>query len=278
MKKALLIVLSSALFGANDKPMTVGLALAYMNNIVEAGSEKYNVLKDSDNTLKTDLDLFYSDTYRIADFTATYVYDGRFGITAAVPVMTNTLSDETGVSDATVGIHFNAGDFGEPQMYSNVFELRYSFDSGDGKKGLGSGSPGLSIQWDSSGYFGNGFEGFFSLMWKYYLQKVSLSDGASYRPGGEDTGWIGIRHACLLTDRVDTNLKLNWQTKFSDEDVVGNVGKNTDGYNIVDLTLEWSSDRLLRHFPFKAGVKIPVWDSDEVQNEFGVFIGAGAAF
>ena len=52
----------------------------------------------------------------------------------------------------------------------------------------------------------------------------------------------------------------------------------TDGYNIVDLTLEWNSDRLIKYFPLKAGVKIPVWDSDEVQNEFSVFIGAGATF
>ncbi len=277
MKKFLPITLlaSSLLFATNSKPIAPGLALAYMNNIVAVEGEKYLQLEGKDRGVKTNVDLLYSDTYFITNIMASYVYDNMVGFSAALPLMQNSITTESGVSDAMVEINFNAGDFGEKSFKNNIFALRYSIDSGDFDKGLGSGSSSISILWDSTIDAGNDFDLFWSLMWTFYLDDVTKGVNL-YTPGEEDTGWIGLRHPCLLSDKIDTNLKLNWQTKYSDDIIAGPTYDS--GYNLVDATVEWSSDKLIKNFPLKAGVKIPIWDSQRVDNELSVFVGAAATF
>lgn len=160
----------------------------------------------------------------------------------------------------------NLGFFSDDaRFYSNLLGVRYTFDNDDARQGLGSGASAFSIYWDTSGYLGKGFDGFVSLMWTFYGDKVN-----GVTPGEEDTGWIGFRHKCLLNDKLDTNVKLNWQTKYST--------RIEEGYNIVDATIEFQSDELLKNLPFKAGIKLPLWDSSDVQNEFGFFVGIGGTF
>ena len=267
MKKIVLLSLvTSSLLVANDKPMSLGLAMAYMNNIVELPSQQYNQIRKNNDYMKANVDALYSSTYMITNLSAAYVYNDVVGIHAAIPMLSNDVTEKSGVGDAMVAASLNLQYFiDEEGIYSSVVGFRYTFDNGEYVDGLGSGSTAFSIFWDASGELGKGFDGYGSVMWTYYSDKVN---GRTL--GDEDTGWIGLKHKCLLNDKIDTNLKLNWQTQFSTS--------TTDGYNIVDATLQWESDKLLKHIPMKVGIKIPIWDSSEVKNEFSVFVGIGGTF
>ena len=267
MKKALLLSLAAtSLLAVNDKPMSLGLAMAYMNNIVELPSQQYNQIRKDDDLFKANLDALYSPTYTITNVSAAFVYNDVVGLHAAVPVFSNDVTGERGVGDAMVAASVNLQYFvDEEGVYSSALGIRYTFDNGEYTDGLGSGSSAFSIFWDTSGELAKGFDGYASLMWTYYSDKVN-----GIKLGDEDTGWIGLKHQCLLSDKIDTNLKLNWQTKFSTS--------VTDGYNIVDATLQWESDKLLKHIPIKVGVKVPIWASSEVKNEFSLFAGIGGTF
>ena len=267
MKKTLLLSLAAiSLFAANDKPISLGLAMAYMNNIVELPSQQYDQIRNNEAYVKANVDALYSPTYKISNISAAYVYKNVVGLHAAVPVLSNDITKKSGIGDAMVSASMNLQYFIEDEgVHSSVFGLRYTFDNGQVEDGLGSGSSAFSIFWDTSGELGKGFDGYASLMWTYYNDKVN-----GLEIGDEDTGWIGLKHKCLLSDKIDTNLKLNWQTKFSTSEI--------DGYNIVDATLQWESDKLLKHIPIKLGMKVPIWDSSEVKNEFSVFAGIGGTF
>lgn len=267
MKRVLLLSLvTSSLLLGNEKPMAIGLAMAYMNNIVEFPSQQYDQIRKNAAHVKVNVDILESRTYAISNFSAAYVWKDTAGIHAALPLLSNNESGNKGVGDAMVSATLNIGSFVEEEwLYSNVFGIRYTFDNGEAEDGLGSGSQAFSIFWDTSGYLGKGFDGFASLMWTYYAEKVN---GAT--PGDEDTGWIGLKHKCLLSEKIETNFKFNWQTKYS------SVFQN--GYNLVDATIEWQSDKLFPMIPMKAGLKIPVWDSSEVNNEFSIFLGIGGTF
>ncbi len=267
MKKIVLLSLvASSLLVANDKPMSLGLTMAYMNNIVELPSQQYDQIRKNDDNVKINLDALYSPTYTISNLSAAFVYKNVVGLHAAVPMLSNDITKKSGVGDAMAEATLNLQYFiDEEGVYSSVLGFRYTFDNGEYNDGLGSGSTAFSIFWDTSGELGKGFDGYASLMWTYYSDKV---DGLTQ--GDEDTGWIGLKHKCLLSDKIDTNLKLNWQTKFSTSVI--------DGYNLVDATLQWESDKLLKKIPIKVGMKIPIWDSSEVKNEFSVFAGIGGTF
>ena len=268
MKKTFLLslVATTLLSAANDKPMSLGLAMAYMNNIVELPSRQYNQIRSDNAHVKANLDALYSPTYAISNLSVTYVYNNVVGVHGSVPILSNDITDKSGLGDAMLEATVNLNYFiDEEGVYSSIVGVRYTFDTGEVQDGLGMGSSAFSIFWDTGGELGKGFDGYVSLMWTYYSDRV---DGLAI--GDEDTGWIGFKHRCLLNDKIDTNLKLNWQTKFSTS--------QTDGYNIVDATLQWESDKFLKHVPIKVGMKLPVWDSSEVKNEFSVFAGVGGTF
>ena len=267
MRKTLILSLATAsMLLANDNPITLGLAMAYMNNIVEIPSQQFDQIRNDNAHVKANIDALYSSTYIISNLSAVYVYNNAIGLHAALPVLSNDNTNKSGLGDAmaqaTLNLNYFADDNG---VYSSLIGFRYTFDTGEVRDRLGMGSSAFSIFWDTSGELGKGFDGYASLMWTYYSDKVG---GKAL--GDEDTGWIGIKHKCLFSDKIDTNLKLNWQTRFSTS--------QTDGYNIVDATLQWESDRLIKHIPLKVGMKIPIWDTNDVKNEFSVFAGIGGTF
>ncbi len=267
MKKTLLLSLSlSSLLLASEEHISVGLALAYMNNIVEVSSEQFDQLRNTDKHFKANVDMLYSDTYTISNLSAAYVYNDLIGLHANIPALYNDVTSSNGIGDTAVSATLNIAALTHDEHFStNLLGFRYTFKTGDENKGLGSGSDSFAIMWDSSGELGNGFYGYASLMWTFYEDSVN-----GITPGDEDTGWVGIRHKCLLNEQLDTTIKLNWQTRYSSGPV--------EGYNLVDATLEWSSDRLVKNIPFKFGMKIPVWDSNAVKNEFSLFAGIGGTF
>lgn len=258
--------MTTSLLFANDKPISLGLAMAYMNNIIELPSQQYNQIHDGDDLIKVNLDTLYSPTYTITNISSAIVYKNILGLHASLPMLYNDLTTKSGIGDAMVEASMNLNYFvDEPGVYSSVVGFRYTFDNGEYEEGLGSGSSAFSIFWDTSGKLAKGFDGYASLMWTYYSDRIN-----GITPGDEDTGWIGLKHKCLLSDKVDTNLKFNWQTKFGTA--------VSDGYNIVDATLQWESDRLIKRIPMKMGIKVPIWDSSEVDNEFALFAGVGGTF
>lgn len=68
------MLLAYAALLANDKPMSLGLAMAYMNNILEFPSEQFDQIRTNKAQVKANFDILYSPTYTVSNFSAAYVY------------------------------------------------------------------------------------------------------------------------------------------------------------------------------------------------------------
>jgi len=280
MKKSLLLTaLAANLLMASDKPPHISGILQYMNTLVETPSQKYTQLKSSDSNFKVGVDTYISSSYNIVNIPLSYVYNDLVGISVYIPYIEAQYGslDERDIGDTTYEISFNAGTFDEGiPAENNIFGIRYTNASGDAQKGVSVGASSIGIFWDTNAIVGD-WTLYGSLLWTYYIDDVKSSNGIEYTPGGEDIFWIGASHECLLTDKINTTAKLNWQYKMEDETLTG-YNINGTSYNIVDLTIEWESEKLVEKLPIHAGVKIPIWDSNVVDNEFMFFVGVSKLF
>jgi hypothetical protein len=282
MKKQLILaslIGTSTLFGV-DHPVSVSIINQYANSLVHSPAATYQQLKETDTSLKASVDTFIAGTYNLANVPLSYVYKDTFGISAYISYVESDFEaqdTQNGMGDTTIEASYNFGmfDMDDVEFGNNVFGLRYTFDTGDEQKGLGAGAQSVSIFWDSVYGLEDNWTLMANLMWTFYLDDVTI-DGITYDSGSEDILWIGVKHPCLLTDKLDTSLKLNWQGRYND---VKNTKDFKANYDIVDITLQWeSSTKLTQKFPFRAGVKIPVYASDDVDNEFLFFVGIGGLF
>jgi len=281
IKKALLFstIAISSVLQATDSPLPISALNQYANTLVTSPSQIYTDIKNSNSNFKVGTDVYVSSTYNFVNIPVSYVYDNKFGVSVYLPYIESDFDGrdtQNGVGDVTFEVSFNAGSFDVyPQEENNIFGLRYTQDTGDEKKGLGMGASSIAIFWDTNIILDEwSFYG--SLLWTYYISDVETY-GMSYTPGYEDMFFIGASHKCLLSDKVDTALKLNWQYKGEDELDNGADIDNSD-YNIVDVTLQWKSDKLIKDIPVQAGVKIPIWNSNAHDNEFLFFVGIGGLF
>jgi len=277
-KRVLLLSLLAVNLLANDKPPHLSGILQYMNTLVETPSQKYTQIKKSDSHFKVGVDTYISSSYNIANIPLSYVYNDMVGVSVYIPYIEakNSNFDSNGIGDTTYEISFNAGTFDSdiPQE-NNIFGIRYTDATGERTDGLGVGSSSFGIFWDTNAIIGE-WTLYGSLLWTYYLDDIN--DGKyTYTPGGEDIFWIGASHECLLTDKINTTAKLNWQYKMEDETING-YNVNGTSYNMIDLTIEWESEKIVEELPIRAGIKIPIWDSNVVDNEFMFFVGVSKLF
>jgi len=279
MKKLLFLPLFTTLaLTAAGHPYTVSSQTQYMNTLVDSISTKYTRLEENNTSTQVNLDALYSEYYTLANLDASYVYNNRVGISIYLPYVNyhnnelNPTVSESSMGDASVGISFDAGSFDNDLENKNIFELRYTYDSGDVKKGTGMGAQSVAILWETIGKIDD-FTLYGSLMWTYYI--TDTESGIDI--GADDLLWFGASHPCLLSDKVETNLKFMWQSKYSDHDQ--NSDKITDSYyDIIDITLQWDSDRLIKNIPLTAGIRVPVYSSSHIDTSVNAFIGIGGLF
>ncbi len=274
MKNSLFIgsvILSSSLL-AIDNPPSLSILTQYANTLVQSPSQTYMQLKNSKSNVKVSIDTYVSSSYNLANIPMSYVYNDSFGLSAYIAYAQSDYDThkDNGISDSTIEVSFNAGQFQDDIKFeNNIFGLRYTFATGDETLGLGNGSDSVAVFWDSTYIINDEWTAYGSLLWNIYLDNVII-DSTKYDLGSEDILWFGIKHKSLFSEKIDTSLKLNWQGKYNDI--------QTQNYDIVDATLQWNSDRLIEHIPLNLGLKIPIWDSDNVKNEVVFFVGVGAIF
>jgi hypothetical protein len=276
MKKIIptaILAVATLVYADGSMPLPISTLNQYMNTLASSPASTYEQLKEDDKNLNISLDVYLSDTYNIVNIPISYVYNNKFGVSLYGSYLESSVQnqeDENGIGDTTVEISFNAGQFQDDVEYeNNIFGLRYTFSSGDEEKNLGAGYDSVSIFWDSIYILNDDWTIYGSLLWTFYFDDVVMNNNL-YELGSEDILWAGFKHKCLLTDKVDTLVKLNWQGKYTDIPDYS--------FDLVDITLQWESDKLINSFPVHAGVKIPVWDSGEIDNEFLFFVGISKMF
>jgi hypothetical protein len=274
MKKSLLMgtmIFTSSLF-AIDNPPSLSILTQYANTLVQSPSQTYMQLKNTKSDVKVSIDTYLSSTYDIANIPISYVYNNSFGLSAYISYAQSNYATHknSGISDSTIEVSFNAGQFEDDvQFENNIFGLRYTFSTGDDALNLGSGSNSIAIFWDSTYIINDDWTAYGSLLWNIYLDDITI-DSSQYDLGSEDILWFGVKHQCLFNEKIETSLKLNWQGKYNDIEA--------QNYDIVDATLQWTSDKLIKNVPLNAGLKLPLWSSSNVDNEVLFFIGIGVLF
>jgi len=279
MKRTLLLPLLATLsLSAADRPEAISLQTQYLNTVVDSISSKYTKLEEKKASTQVNLNALYSEYYTVANFDASYVYNNKVGISLYLPYvnyhndnLTPTVN-ESGMGDATVGISFDAGPFQDEIENKNIFELRYTYDSGDRSKGTGEGGQSVAILWETIGHIDD-FTLYGSLIWTYYI--TDTDDDIDI--GEDDLLWFGASHQCLLSDKVETSLKFGWHSKYSDYDAQGDKITGTS-YDIIDATLQWDSDKLINNVPITVGLRVPLYTSSKVDSSFNAFVGIGGLF
>jgi len=274
MKKSLLMgtmIFSSSLF-AIDNPPSLSILTQYANTLVQSPSQTYMQLKNTKNDVKVSIDTYLSSTYDIANIPISYVYNNSFGLSAYISYAQSNYATykNSGISDSTIEVSFNAGQFEDDvEFENNIFGLRYTFSTGYDALNLGSGSNSIAIFWDSTYIINDEWTAYGSLLWNIYLEDITI-DSSQYDLGSEDILWFGVKHQSLFNEKIETSLKLNWQGKYNDIEA--------QNYDIVDATLQWTSDKLIKNIPLNTGLKVPLWSSSNVDNEVLFFIGIGILF
>jgi len=262
-----LCLLASCVFG-DENPPHISMLTQYLNDVVYSTASTYAQQEKYNKNLTPSVVALGSDSYDVLDLSLPYIYNNKYGIALYLPFVNSHVSEEpseSGVGDTTVEISFDAGNFEDDMEFeNNIFGLRYTFATGDEEKNLGMGHDSLALLWDSVYKLDSEWTFYGNLMWNFYFDDVRVN-GIKYSMGSEDLLWIGVKHKCLLSQKVDTLVKLNWQGKYN------NIPDQH--YDMVDITLQFQSDTLVKNSALTAGVKLPVWDSKAVSNEFSFFIG-----
>jgi hypothetical protein len=267
MKKGIVTLLSmgTILFGA-DNPPAISMLHQYVHSVVNATASLNENHKQHNKNLTTGVVALGSDSYNIVDTTLFYSYKNKYAVALYLPFVSSSMPEATtqnGVGDTTVEISFDAGNFEDDMEFeNNIFALRYTFATGDEKKSLGMGHDSVAIFWDSVYKLNNKWTIYGNLLWNFYFNDITVG-GKSYSMGSEDLLWFGFKHQSF--QKIDTMVKVNWQGKYNDI-----PGQN---YDMVDVTLEVQSDKLLKDSFVEAGIKLPVWQSSDVDNELLIFVG-----
>ena len=275
MKKTALlaaITLASTIYG-NDKPPHLSLLLQYANILVAQPSQTYMQSKDKKQSYHVAMDVFLSSSYNIVNVPISYIYNNKFGISCYIPYVESNLEHtqkQSSLGDTTVEISFNGGKFDkEIQDENNIFGLRYTFATGSKSKNLTATSDSIAIFWDSTYVLNNQWSMFGSLLWNFYLDDTTIN-GTSYELGSEDILFFGGKYKGAFNNTTNLAAKLNWQGSYNEIP--------EENYDMVDITVEAESSKLIKNFPCKVGIKLPIWSNDEVKNEVMFFVGVSSSF
>jgi hypothetical protein len=283
MKKSLILTVAlGASLALNASPheeeeVSSSMTSQYANSVVNTPSQTYRTMQNSGKSMQIGVDTYISDTITLVNLPISYVYQNKFGASLYISYVETDIpyiDKESGIGDTTLEFTYNMGNFGDESFENNIFGLRYTFPSGDEEKYLGMGASSIGAFWDTS-YETEGWTIIVNILFNYYIDDATIS-GDTYTYGYESTDWIGIKHKCLLSDKVYTSLKLNWQS-VGDTDIKwsGGGGNTIDGYDILDVTLQWDSYQIIPMVPIKAGIKVPVYKSDNVDPDVMFFVGIG---